>query len=85
MAEAIAPKLTGLVKAYLAGDPDAVAIVDVSVDVARTVAVIRDLDHVLGPDDHYDEVRNDCDQACDSLVDAFARAEAAGIVGPHVL
>lgn len=85
MSTEITPQNTALVMAYLDGDPDAIDIIDTSVEVARTVTVIRDLDHRLGPDDHYDEIRNDCDQACDSLLEPFMRAEYNALIGPHVL
>lgn len=78
------PKSTLLVEAYLAGDPDAIEIIDVAVDVARTVAVLREA-ALYGGDDSYDDIRNDCDQATDSLLATFGRAERAGLVPPHVL
>lgn len=76
---------TALVVAYLEGNADAIDIIDTSIEVARTVAVVRDLDHRFGADDHYDEIRNDCDQACDSLLEPLARAEEAALIAPHVL
>ena len=85
MSTPAAPQLTALVQAYLDGDPDAIDIINMSVDVARTVGVVRDLDHTQGPDDHFDEIRGDCDQACDYLVPVFTRAQEKGLVGAHEL
>lgn len=78
------PMCTDLVEAYLAGDPDAIEIIEVAVDVVRTVAVIRNVDDT-DIDHDVDELRNDCDQACDYLFEVFARAEDAALIGPHEL
>lgn len=78
------PKSTLLVESYLAGNPDAVEIIDIAVEVARTVAVLREA-ALDGETDEYSDIRNDCDQACDSLLEVFARAERDGLVPPHSL
>ena len=78
------PKNALLVESYLAGNHDAVEIIDVAVEVARTVAVLREA-ALHGETDAYDDIRNDCDQACDSLLEVFDRVERAGLVPPHIL
>ena len=79
MAETITNgKLTDLVTAYLAGDPDAVAIIDIAVDVAHTISWIRESPYV----ENYTEIRQDCDESVDFLLEAFERAEHRGWLSP---
>lgn len=67
-------KFADLVAAYLVGDPDAITIIDVAVDVAHTTHWVR-----TAPDtESYDEIRQECDEAFDYLGEFFYRAEQNG-------